>query len=333
MASRWGLGRKKWGNIIRFLLFSTLHVVNFVVNLVLIYCLAEYTGISHNPHQRLLEDHKGYFISLVWVMFIVGIYCTRLAWVDADISRWSKEWCGPVGRFFVCLSLGMTQLIQIKVAFAKFLRRRHGLQAMLYFDDENEDEGGRSAAARAQAQRMAVLEDTVPWTFPSKCIEGIVEGTVFSIVALYALLKADWKDESHHTHWDPSYSWCAMLSGFVSFMTVAVSVLNFDYHLSQAVAKTCDHSIRYTFIHFMFRGAEVCSRIMQIVLFLLAFRACPSSKYYMRAIPYFVMIVDYMLCVGMLFAVSMHEERRYRDLNGIGGTCKRVLSACLMSGA
>ena len=151
----------------------------------------------------------------------------------------------------------------------------------------------------------------MPWTFPSKCFEGILEGTIFSLAALYGVLKVDFEGDEviralfvHHVFW---YT-VLVLSGLISFLTVGVSMLNFDYHLSPAVARTCDHSMRYTFIHLVFRAAETCSRIIQIVIFLLAFASCDGI---MSAVPYLVLVADYAICVGVLFVVSMDEESKY----------------------
>jgi len=368
--SQWGHGAKKCENLIRFFAFCALHLTNFITNASLWLYIA--SNISWNSIDifELWNSDVPYVFLLGGCQLVVGVYCCILSWNDSDLRRHQYALGGLCGRVLVSLFLGLTQLIQIKSAWGKFSRRLAVDEEDHGSDDEepkNEDGsnaptepsaspfgspvpavgnvGGRSTATDKQRlAHLAHLENALPWTFPSKCFEGIFEGTVFAIVSLYIVYKQLFQSKDGKIQiemlWD-SHSWYAVLvcSGLLSFATIGVSMLNFDYHLCPSVQKTVDHSIRYTFFHVVYRGCETLSRIYQIVVWSLIFRGCALTGIdgWKRFIPVGLLCCDYIICVSLLLAVPAGEERRYpfsilshRNLQSCRAM-KRLGASCLIS--
>lgn len=322
---RWGLKARYSDNLIRFFAFSALHLVNYVTNVAIV------IHVWPAVHEEFAK--AGYVIILGFAQLLVGIYCVFLAWGDADIKRYSRQCLGLLGHIVITLFLGFTQLIQLKVAWGKYTRRqiveREGGDDD--DDEDGEDEGvpnqDRERQAAERRRRVAFLENIIPWTFPSKCLEGMFEGVAFALVELYIVLKIGWDDDpiiNDLFDADKETGWYVLItvSGILSFTTIGVSMLNFDYHLSPAVQKTIDHSLRYTLIHLIFRACEVGTRLSQIIIFVLAFRPCNSTV--MRSVPYVCIALDYGLCSVTLFYLSAPEERRYPGLRSICGFVKRL---------
>lgn len=307
-------------NLMRFVAFAVLHIANYLTNIAIV--------LHVWPAMRQEWGKAGYVAILGFAHVMVGLYCVLLAWGDNDIKRtcYSRRCLGIAGHSIISVVLGLTQLIQLKVAWGKYTRRQSARRDDELSDDDEED-GGPGSFIDVERRRVAILENIIPWTFPSKCLEGMFEGIAFALVELYVVLKIGWEHDpvindmfnaEKNTYWFSLIT----LSGILSFITIGVSMLNFDYHLSPAVQKTIDHSLRYTLIHLIFRACEVGTRLSQIIFFVLAFRSCSE---WMRTLPYLLLILDYFFCVVTLFALSAPEERRYPGLASAGGLWKRII--------
>jgi len=318
---RWGLSARHRDNLFRFLAFAILHLANYVTNMMIV--------LHVMPAMKEEWGKAGYVIILGFAQAIVGVYCVLLAWGDPEIKRtcYSRQCLGLLGHSIISVLLGFTQLIQLKVAWGKYTRRRSARRDDELDEDEDLEDDSSGNFVDGERRRVAILENIIPWTFPSKCLEGMFEGIAFALVELYVVLKIGWHgdpkinqlfNQQQNTMW-----YCLItVSGILSFSTIGVSMLNFDYHLSPAVQKTIDHSLRYTLIHLIFRACEVGTRLAQIIFFVLAFRSCTLPM--LRTLPYFLLLLDYSFCVATMFAISAPEERQYPGLASLGGLVKRI---------
>jgi len=186
---------------------------------------------------------------------------------------------------------------------------------------------GSSAGGSAGRRRRAItLDDAIPWTFPSKCFEGMLEGAVFALVMMAVL---SWWIPLTHLMGLPR--WLVKLSGTLNFLTTGVSMLNFDYHLSPAVQKTVDYSVRYTFLHAVFRISETGARITQIGMWLNIYWIGPKKDVnsMVYCVGNYVLMLDYFFCVFFLFFTSCKEDRRYAILTTTSGKVRRIMVSFL----
>jgi len=259
----------------RYLGFVLLHLTDYFTNVLTL-------GIV------FLVKHRWYFWVLLSAHLVIGIFCIYTAFTRLDWKQWC---CLPQCNFFaVVVVMGLMQGIQLRMAHDDYKNR----QASLAADEESE----------------LRVPSMMPARFHFKAMDGLLEGTVFSCVAMYAVLKDQWLDVKS----DPLRSWhldqawyapCLYISSFCSILSVGFALMEIDHRTSASVQRLLDESAVSCGVHLVFRSSEFCARLLTVLVFCMAMQTTP---YWWLA--YVLIALDYILGVVLLITLGGRDPVR-----------------------
>lgn len=230
-----------------------------------------------------------YLCALVPVQGIVGIFCAYTAWTNQDVWRWGYQYF--TGRrlrlyvlpAFVLIVLGLMQGIQLKLSWDDFTRARSLRRSriptelsLLAAPTEHADcldASVASAMSLSMNRRALASYRDLPAKYGVKAFDGAFEGTVFSVVTLYALLKFQLGSKTDPLTLSLTEEIILACSMNLSFVTIGLALMEMDYRTSSAVAhKVAMASMWCQFCHLCFRISEVGLRTLTVVSWLIVMR-------------------------------------------------------------
>jgi hypothetical protein len=253
----------------RFFLFISLHIFDYVSNVATMYIV-------------YVENHRKYLWLLAPIHSIIGIFCIYTAATCIDWQNWN---CPSFCKFiYLVFLMGFMQGVQVKLAADDFREQRR---------ERNEEES-----------ELAV-PSMMPARFHLKAMDGVLEGTAFAFVAMYALLKNRW---AMHEGFDLSRPHMLALyaSAAFSFLTIGLALMEVDYRTSAAIQKKLEPSNMAQVRHMVFRSSEVALRLLTVLAFVTFMR--PQETWWWIA---FVIVgVDYLLGVILLVVLGGRDPIR-----------------------
>lgn len=182
----------------------------------------------------------------------------------------------------VCM--GLMQGVQLCMAHEDYIRRRARLQ-------------GSSSANEMQVPTM------MPARFHSKAMDGLLEGSVFAYVSMYALLKDNWAEPRFNPvllqeDW---YTPCLYIGAFCSMLNVGLALVEIDHRTSACIQTVLDanHSPLASTRHLAFRAAEFSMRLLTLLAFCTFMR--PLRFWW---IAYVLVAADYIFGVALLIILG-----------------------------
>lgn len=188
----------------------------------------------------------------------------------------------------VCM--GLMQGVQLCMAHEDYMRRRARLL-------------GSSSATEMQVPAM------MPARFHSKAMDGLLEGSVFAYVSMYALLKDNWADKQFNPvilreAW---YTPCLYIGAFCSILNVGLALVEIDHRTSACIQTVLDvsHSPLATTRHLAFRASEFSMRLLTMLAFCTFMR--PLQFWW---IAYILVAADYIFGVALLIILGGRDPVR-----------------------
>jgi len=257
-------------DLIRYVGFVTLHLADYATNVLTMYIIYE----THHPK---------YLFVLAPVHCTIGVFCMYTA---ATSINWQQWRCPPLCRFaFMVVVMGLMQGVQVKLAR----------------DDYQQQKLMRRGDLSCELQ----VPSSMPARFHCKAMDGILEGTVFAFVGMYALLKKSWQDYDP-VDLDPWQAIALYTSAVFSFITTGLAVMEVDHRTSAAVQRLLNNSSLAQIRHLLFRASEVGLRLMTVLIFCTFMRPLPSIWW----LAFVLIVADYLLGVMLLLALGGHDPIR-----------------------
>eukprot|EP00927_Polykrikos_kofoidii_P065232 TRINITY_DN61016_c0_g1_i1.p1 TRINITY_DN61016_c0_g1~~TRINITY_DN61016_c0_g1_i1.p1 ORF type:complete len:1093 (-),score=162.06 TRINITY_DN61016_c0_g1_i1:87-3200(-) len=249
----------------RFLLFVMIHLFDYATNVAMLVLI-------------ILKGHHMFYVPLLAAHVIIGLMCVYTSFSTTDWQKWS---CNPVVSFiFIFIFMGLMQFIQVKLAWDDY---RAQLQESTMEVD---------SPSRAQS--------SIPARFQCKAMDGLIEGSVFGTIGLYAYIKKDWT-EYDPLHFSTMELPIVCFSFISSFCTMGLAAMEVDHRVSASVQRKLDQSVFNKVSHLIFRFSETALRMYTIVIFIVAMRTV--SYWYLAFV---VLGVD--LLIGLVL-VRYHGGR------------------------
>ncbi|CAJ1377471.1 unnamed protein product [Effrenium voratum] len=261
--------------LLRHSAFVMLHITDYVTNILtmVIVCLV---------------DHQRYFYVLLLSHLVIGCFCTYTA---STRLEWQKWCCVPFINFFIMvIFMGLMQGVQLCMAHDDYTRRRQ-----------------RSLTAELNAeQRVPAM---MPARFHSKAMDGLLEGSVFAYVAMYALLKDNWAEPRFNPvqlqqEW---YTPCLYIGAVCSMLNVGLALVEIDHRTSACVQTVLNvnQSSLASARHLSFRAAEFSMRLLTLLAFCTFMR--PLRFWW---IAYVLVAADYIFGVALLILLGGRDPIR-----------------------
>eukprot|EP00929_Paragymnodinium_shiwhaense_P007190 TRINITY_DN111128_c0_g1_i1.p1 TRINITY_DN111128_c0_g1~~TRINITY_DN111128_c0_g1_i1.p1 ORF type:complete len:1093 (+),score=252.92 TRINITY_DN111128_c0_g1_i1:76-3354(+) len=228
------------------------------------------------------HGHAKYLLVLLPVHGVIGLFCIYTAFSYVDYEKW---FCTPLCNvLFLLIVMGFMQGVQLKLALDDYR-----LQRRLH------SEGGDDEM---------VVPSMMPARFHCKAMDGIFEGTVFAMVAMYSLLKNQWV-QFGGILLDPPTTMFFYICAFFSFMTAGLALMEVDYRTSASVQRLLNHSTVMQARHLAFRTSEFSLRLLTVLAFLCFMR--PYAQWY---IGFVIVGLDYIVGVVMLIMLGGKDPAR-----------------------
>eukprot|EP00913_Durusdinium_trenchii_P027564 g25854.t1 len=149
----------------------------------------------------------------------------------------------------------------------------------------------------------------MPARFHSKAMDGLLEGSVFAYVSMYALLKDNWADKQFNPvilreAW---YTPCLYIGAFCSILNVGLALVEIDHRTSACIQTVLDvsHSPLATTRHLAFRASEFSMRLLTMLAFCTFMR--PLQFWW---IAYILVAADYIFGVALLIILGGRDPVR-----------------------
>jgi len=182
----------------------------------------------------------------------------------------------------VCM--GLMQGVQLCMAHEDYMRRRARLL-------------GSSSANEMQVPAM------MPARFHSKAMDGLLEGSVFAYVSMYALLKDNWAEPRFNPVWlkEDWYTPCLYIGAFCSIVNVGLALVEIDHRTSACIQTVLDanQSPLASTRHLAFRASEFSMRLLTLLAFCMFMR--PLQYWW---IAYVLVAADYIFGVALLIILG-----------------------------
>jgi hypothetical protein len=248
----------------------SLHIADYVTNLLTMYVVFK------------SDTQRKYLLALGSVHVLVGIFCTCTA---ATSIEWQTWYCHPLCKFLIMfIVMGMMQGVQVKLAF----------------DDFREQRNHRLTADSDQL----VVPSSMSAKFHCKTMDGVLEGTVFAFVSMYAIIKNRWKCFDGN-NMDASHIWMLYFSALFSFLTMGMALMEVDYRTSAAVQRLLNSNSIAQVRHWGFRASEVALRLLTGLVFCAFMR--PWDSWWLAFV---LILVDYFTGVILLLALGGKDPMR-----------------------
>uniref|UniRef100_A0A7S0FFF7 Protein kinase domain-containing protein n=1 Tax=Pyrodinium bahamense TaxID=73915 RepID=A0A7S0FFF7_9DINO len=258
-------------DLARLLGFVALHLASYAANVatMVIVCM---TG------------HRKYLAVLLPVHATIGVFCTYTAAVNCGQRRWNPCVC-----LFVVVVMGAMQGVQVKLAHDDYLQR--------------------CAVRRGAVCSELEVPATMPARFHCKAVDGILEGTFFAAVSMYALLKRNWAefDGVMLLEWQSTVLY---LGACFSFLTTGLALMEVDHRTSTAVQQILDCSTMAQARHLAFRACELSCRLLTVLGFCTLMRPVPGLWW----LAFIIVAVDYLLGVLLLVLLGGRDPVRQASL-------------------
>jgi len=265
----------------RYIGFIALHLSDYLSNVLTIFIFWR-------------TAHDKYLLLLVPAHLIVGFFCVYTA-----LNYLSFGSLHPLLKYLlVFLPLGLMQLIQVKLAHDDYTSQRR---------------------QRQQEGEAQVDPDETPMTparFHCKALDGILEGTMFSFVCSYALLKVGWV-QSTGVPLSGNFQAVLYVSACLSFLTIGLALLELDFRTSDSVQRILNMSLYARLKHYLFRVSEVMLRLLTVLVFVIFMRPSKAAWW----IAFVIVAADYLLGVALLCRRS-----------GRGGGCAQSTIGAILLG-
>lgn len=247
-------------HFLRFVGFVALHVADYSTNVLTMYIV-------------VATNHPKYLFLLAPVHCMIGLFCMLTA---AHTTKWQQWACAPICNFlFLVVVLGLMQGVQLKLAHEDYMQHR--------------------AAAQGEGRSNLQVPATMPARFHCKAMDGVLEGTVFSFVSMYALLKSSWvePDSVNLVQW---HKVALYVGSFFSFLTAGLALMEVDHRTSTAVQRLLDQSTFAQARHLLFRASEFSLRLLTVLVFCAFMRPIASIWW----VAFVLIAVDYLFGVCLL---------------------------------
>lgn len=197
-----------------------------------------------------------YFFTAILLPFLFsGAFCAHAAWhCDAPENLgWRslplKNWAWPVA-LLLAVPFGFLQGVIVLLAFEEYYARGNAQHTMQVRQSANK--------------------------FHCKAVNGMFEGFLSSALLLYSFWSLDFPKDMPITpvKWPDAMPESVFLAtiGFITFFQSGVGLLELDFCVSRAISKRMRRSLRYEFLHWLFRTCEVISRVSLFIGFMVITR-------------------------------------------------------------
>lgn len=250
--------------------FLSLHIADYVTNLLTMW---------------IVFNHQHYFVVLLLSHCIIGVFCVYTAAISL---RWQEWPCAPIVNFvFMAIVMGLMQGVQVKLAFEDYQHRRE-------LAGGSEDESER-----------VMVPAMMPARFHCKAMDGLLEGTVFSFVAMYALLKRGWVTNNGVTiqEWE---AYTLYLGAFFSVLSAGLALMEVDHRTSASVQRLLSGSSFAQVKHLLFRASEFSLRLLTVLAFCTFMRPLQGIWW----LAYVLIALDYLLGVALLVFLGGRDPVR-----------------------
>ncbi|CAE7663516.1 ATPK1 [Symbiodinium pilosum] len=260
--------------LLRHLSFVMLHITDYLTNILtmVIVCLV---------------DHPRYFYVLLLSHLIIGCFCTYTASTRLDWKRWC---CVPFINFFLMvICMGLMQGVQLYMAHEDYMKRR-----------------ARSLDVESNLSELRVPA-MMPARFHSKAMDGLLEGSVFAYVSMYALIKDRWAEPQFNPVQleETWYTPCLYIGAFCSIINVGLALVEIDHRTSACVQNVLDETAIASSRHLAFRAAEFSMRLLTMLAFCTFMR--PLHFWW---IAYVLVAADYLFGVALLVILGGRDPVR-----------------------
>ncbi|CAE6963583.1 ATPK2 [Symbiodinium natans] len=148
----------------------------------------------------------------------------------------------------------------------------------------------------------------MPARFHSKAMDGLLEGSVFAYVSMYALIKDRWAEPQFNPVQLQTEAWytpCLYIGAFCSIINVGLALVEIDHRTSACVQNVLDESALASSRHLAFRAAEFSMRLLTMLAFCTFMR---PLRYWWIA--YVLVAADYLFGVALLVVLGGRDPVR-----------------------
>lgn len=252
-------------DLTRHVSFVSLHLADYLTNLLVMAIVVK-------------EKHFVFLSLLLTAHLLIGAFCIYTAFTSLEWRKWSVN--PALSCIYIVVVLGLFQGIQLLLAQEDYRQRVERRRRAEQGEDDLE------------------VPTTAPARFHCKAIDGLLEGSVFAFVAVYAILKQYWNDPEFDpvtlTQWEIN---CFYVSFCFNIATAGLGLMEVDHRVSITVQRSLDQSAFAQARHLVFRAMEFTLRLLT-VLTLLTFMRPSKWLFYFVACP--LIAIDYLGGVFLL---------------------------------
>lgn len=269
------------------------------ISFVILHFVESFTHIAVMIVFSLPPGHGGQIALWPWLFVLVPAHgiiilvCIYNSFMSADVMQWAIR---PYLKYpFILLFLGVLQLIQIKLAWDDYKRTMQQYK-----------EGGTDVI-EGKSKMPGTFHASMSAKFHCKCVDGLLESTVFAFVCTYILIVVGYRGNDHRViaPWVPDLWVRHLLIGtvMVSCITVGLAMTELDNRTSASVHGLIRDSAINQLKHIVFRTSEVTLRILTIGGWLVF-----CLKDFWSLLGLFVLVLDYFFGVLLLYVHSGREQ-------------------------